>query len=364
MDSRLPNSDCRLNARRRRRTRRAARPAFSFTEVLFAVMVLGIGFIMIAAMFPVTIRQQQNTLGETISTAVARGALSYLQQNDVIGQIANDKDNDRNQAWRNGQVLSCADRKPDNKVELKDAPVWDALAGNLILPDNPRVAWAPLFRKADNQSGLAQVYIFVLQNRNRPLYNLRIPDPADPTNPLKSVGSDVYRTIDSEYATIEPKPVYATTLTAAQVDSTNPDGPDHIIFVDPAKRPWTGTGGIPDYRDAAGEGAYVILADVGGKGKINGVQVDLHYLNGRIYQLGKLVDPGNYEFELIPGNDLKANGDPIIKQDSGNKPGAKAYIIGKGLRDPTLPFSAANPFEGPVQDVAIYTSYIRLKESQ
>ena len=46
-------------------TVRAPRRVFAFTEVLFAVMVLGIGFIMIAAMFPVTIRQTQNTLGDT-----------------------------------------------------------------------------------------------------------------------------------------------------------------------------------------------------------------------------------------------------------------------------------------------------------
>src|SRR3954447_3754988 len=55
------------------------RLGFAFTEVLFAVMVLGIGFIMIAAMFPVTINQTKSTMEESIGASMARGALAYLQ---------------------------------------------------------------------------------------------------------------------------------------------------------------------------------------------------------------------------------------------------------------------------------------------
>src|SRR6266566_1772277 len=58
---------------------RKARRGYSFTEVLFAVMVLGIGFIMIAAMFPVTIRQTQTTMEETQAANMAKEAMAYLQ---------------------------------------------------------------------------------------------------------------------------------------------------------------------------------------------------------------------------------------------------------------------------------------------
>src|SRR4051812_44241091 len=61
------------------RVSRRPRLGFAFTEVLFAVMVLGIGFIMIAAMFPVTIRQTQNTMQDTHGANTAKGALAYLQ---------------------------------------------------------------------------------------------------------------------------------------------------------------------------------------------------------------------------------------------------------------------------------------------
>src|SRR3954449_6305802 len=58
---------------------RTARPGFAFTEILFAVMVLALGFIMIAAMFPVTIRQTQSTMEEATAANVAKGAMDYLQ---------------------------------------------------------------------------------------------------------------------------------------------------------------------------------------------------------------------------------------------------------------------------------------------
>src|SRR3954462_12375820 len=70
---------------RRQWRRRRRRLGFAFTEVLFAVMVLGIGFIMIAAMFPVTIRQTQNTMGDVIGANEAKAALAYMQT------IASDK---------------------------------------------------------------------------------------------------------------------------------------------------------------------------------------------------------------------------------------------------------------------------------
>src|SRR5947207_8516189 len=63
-----------------RRPRARIRAGYSFTEVLFAVMVLGIGFIMIAAMFPVTIRQTQTTMEETQAANMAKEAMATLQQ--------------------------------------------------------------------------------------------------------------------------------------------------------------------------------------------------------------------------------------------------------------------------------------------
>src|SRR3954454_13217641 len=51
-------------------------PGFSLTEVMFAVIVMGIGFIMVAAMFPVTISQSRLTVEETSAAATARSAMA------------------------------------------------------------------------------------------------------------------------------------------------------------------------------------------------------------------------------------------------------------------------------------------------
>ncbi len=51
--------------------RPARRRAFSFAEVMFAVIILGVGFIMIAGLFPVAISQSKSNADET-SSAVQR----------------------------------------------------------------------------------------------------------------------------------------------------------------------------------------------------------------------------------------------------------------------------------------------------
>src|SRR5262245_30954598 len=50
--------------------------AFSLTEVMFAIIILGIGFILVAAIFPVSISQSRLTVEETMGTGIARSALA------------------------------------------------------------------------------------------------------------------------------------------------------------------------------------------------------------------------------------------------------------------------------------------------
>src|SRR5438477_6450612 len=65
---------------------RVGRRGFSFAEVMFAVIILGVGFIMIAALFPVAIRQSKSTADETSAAAFARVATNYV---DTIAIDAN-----------------------------------------------------------------------------------------------------------------------------------------------------------------------------------------------------------------------------------------------------------------------------------
>src|SRR4051794_11096339 len=64
------------------------RGGFSFAEVMFAVIVLGIGFIMIAAIFPVAIGQTQSSLSDTAGVTVGQTGVIVLSQLLQEGGVA------------------------------------------------------------------------------------------------------------------------------------------------------------------------------------------------------------------------------------------------------------------------------------
>src|SRR5437870_2055266 len=57
-----------------------SRRGFTFTEVMFAVILLGIGFIMLAGMFPVAIQQTQTNVEESTASTIVQVAAHYLEQ--------------------------------------------------------------------------------------------------------------------------------------------------------------------------------------------------------------------------------------------------------------------------------------------
>src|SRR5688500_12107880 len=58
----------------------AHRRGFSFAEVMCAVIIWGIGFIMVAALFPVAIQQTKLTVDESAAASIARGAVPIVEQ--------------------------------------------------------------------------------------------------------------------------------------------------------------------------------------------------------------------------------------------------------------------------------------------
>jgi type II secretory pathway pseudopilin PulG len=59
--------------------RLGGRNGFSFLEVLFAIIILGVGFIMLAGLFPAAISQTQSNVAEATGAALGRDALRDLQ---------------------------------------------------------------------------------------------------------------------------------------------------------------------------------------------------------------------------------------------------------------------------------------------
>ncbi len=64
-----------------------SRRGFSFTELLFAVMILGIGFIMLAAIFPVGLSQTKSNFEENVAATLAKTSaesMSELAQESIL----------------------------------------------------------------------------------------------------------------------------------------------------------------------------------------------------------------------------------------------------------------------------------------
>lgn len=334
-----------------RRTPRR-RGGFAFTEVLFAVMVLGIGFIMIAAMFPVTIRQTQNTMGDVVGANEAKAALAYMQT------IASDLNfpvtvppfpPGKPDPSKPAQLFSMTQAPyPPAPAATPPAPKWPgymAMRGNFVNPNNPRIAWVPVYRRGVHFQGtnlvadsFAQVFVFAIQSRNRTQY-YPWPDPGR-----------AYSDFDippgakpNELSTLEPRQLDVI----VQYDTTKLQGV--LTITDPIARKW------------AAPGAYVIIAsDPNANLPLN----TLGQSNGRVYQLGNPIDEPNGVWSLTVGTDMirqnvNAPGTPIPGDDNEipTATPATAYMVGRGY---TNPLNAPDGYSGPAQDIAVYTGYIQI----
>jgi hypothetical protein len=194
------------------------RKGFSFAEVMFAVVILGIGFIMIAAIFPVAIQQSQLTGEESMGAAAAREASNALQQ--VPASVPFIPRNlppnpptpaPNNYQWNpspltsGGSALLAANYYPitlfpptTKEINFNTPTVppggipsplppsgqfapeplvaplygsrWEMLRGNLMLPSDERFAWIPFYQRASGTS-LMRVFVFAVQARNRSIYD-------------------------------------------------------------------------------------------------------------------------------------------------------------------------------------------------
>lgn len=308
-----------------RMTRRGPRRGFSFTEVLFAVMVLGVGFIMIAAMFPVTLRQTQTTMEETHAANLGREALAFLQAmaSDDLFPVTVPPTGAGGQAdpSKPSQVMSFTDVDAKYPPPAAVNPRNKVIAGNFVSSGNPRLGWTALYQRGLDANGVplsyAQVFLIPMQVRNRSRY-FSTPPPAQ-------TYSDFVKPSNGTQTTFEPR----TATVSLTYDATNLRGQMTISG---------------DGQGVAAPGAYVVIADdktTGGAG------------NGRVYRLGNAIDAGGGVWSLIPGSDMIRNGSTEEDKDLN---GAKAYIVGKGYGS----LDDGSTFEGPAQDIGLYVGFVRI----
>ena len=138
---------------RRRRLARRARSGFSFTEILFAVMILGLGFIMVAALFPVSIHQASIAGEQTLGAVTSRAGASVVQRYAIHESLP----------------------PTNNTVQPLPAPAMHhLLAGNQLVPADTRAGWIVLYRRAGvvpTASPWAQIYVIPVRSRIRSAFD-------------------------------------------------------------------------------------------------------------------------------------------------------------------------------------------------
>jgi type II secretory pathway pseudopilin PulG len=263
------------------------RGGFSFVEILFAVIILGLGFIMLAAIFPVGIAQQQLTIDNSVAMALSRSGGNTIQTLAVQTTAPNPAE------------LDVVGITPTHPVNPLMADQWGVYSGSMISASDPRYAWSFVYRRA-TASTEATVYIFTIRARNVEAFG--VPS----ITRVTSAGSDYYP------ADIEPQPVQITLIydtMGGKADVADVGGA--TTPMDPA----------PNARRAAAEGAFIVMASSAGAGL------------GKSYQLGILdsEDADSITYSLTPGHGMAS------AAENGTY---DAFLMGRGYKNP------ADPTEG------------------
>jgi hypothetical protein len=339
---------------RRSNFRATRRGGFSFAEVMFAVIVLGIGFIMIAAIFPVAIGQTQASLSDSAGVTVGQTgviAVTQLLQEGgtpvslptvpvAIPAPYGDVSSYMNVTTPPYALGDGIVHPIEGTGTLTPSSRWDRLKGSFIDTADPRFAWIPVGYKIPDESGgsvgdpktvgrTAQIYILAIQSQSKPIFDM-----SDFT--ASSSASGIFNGISSAHPKV---------FTGVDIKDNDPAyGIDTVKF----------TGADP-FKDAIATGAYILIsndhldtnadADIKKNGKI---------ANGLYYRLGANLAPNVWE--LQPGNDftpirvapgpdnITGTADDIFVNEI---PTADVLMVGKGYNDNTNP----SGFEGGAMDL-------------
>jgi hypothetical protein len=321
--------------------RKSPRRGFSFVEILFAVMILGIGFIMIAGIFPVAISQTQSNGDETIAATTARQAAA------IIGSMPNTSALmvSDGTVHRFGPGTPVASITGVGTTGDPDQALWRELNGSQVLSEDPRYAWVPFYCRRNDAYGLpgdwAQITIFGVRVRNHAAYV-----------PSMAAGGDLALsgTGPTATATLIGTPVTVKISTS----STALNGADQITFVTGGAQVAPGTFVILAGYPAANNPPNVPPAAVDPTGTPAGSSAV-----GWVLKVGTPTGTANVYY-LQPGGDIKNSTASTYRPSTGTV--FSAFIVGQGS-DPDNPPPAGLPptvFTGGAQDVMAYTTFIPL----
>ncbi len=368
-----------------------ARGGFTFIEVMFAVLVLGVGVIMIAAMLPVAIRTAQETRDNAAGSAAIESGFHVVEQAyadtggdglpPTVATISASLEFQRPWTWpyRDGDWLTTDPNPvPDPLFTSGEAGVLQRTFGNRVVSSDPTLAWIPFVSRAD-ETEPPQVALVAVRSRNIEQFPTStvagVPasdfyaDFYDVSNFPTDIASPTLRRMDNH-----PLPI----LIATHGGRAFIDGVPNLEIDDVAKMSGRAEISNQQIREAAVEGAAVVVTDPQGR--------------LRVYRLGSPVSAadaapdgdGPTSWTLLPDAGLRSDavresGDPGDPEDdfsadawggtytlgerddflSSQAPFIPAYLIGRGLEnaDPTNVAApdgwddTDNPHVGPTQVV-------------
>jgi prepilin-type N-terminal cleavage/methylation domain-containing protein len=363
------------------------RSGFTFTEVMFAVIILGVGFVMIAAILPVAIQQSKANVDEATAAAIAQSAVSAITNcptnvpagappGTVIatpsalfpptataagkGRVYFFGETSTGGDAINPGIAAGLAATPPRYYFQPDEQI-NALIGSMIFKTDPRFAWIGFYQRdmlnATTPASFAKLTILTVQSQLRAIYTLDCNEPAGCDFPYTLSGSNVTARVDAAHplqGTFRPQITYV--YLTERINQ-----PNLLTFV--AK---TGGGFVNEPR--AGEGAFVIIADSTASDTAGAIPANsgrgIGDLNGKVYRLGRqITDPNTTppqligSWELQPGYDMTysvLSTSPAVEYNE-NVPyrlssstatpptsgtPALAFIVGRGLAGPASPPSS------------------------
>ena len=296
--------------------------AFTFVEVLFAIMILGIGFIMIAGMLPVAIRQSEETQSDVTARAITDSA--YAQLTSMVTSVTSAT------AELPDSTLYVPDRAlytgaPFLFTPAQNTPavnLFSTIRGNTQSSSDGRFAYTTLLRRT-SATAAYEAIVIAIQTRNASQY---------PAGLFGNGNTDNGPHI-ATFTIFEGDTVGGGLITGV--------GPDRITFTGV-----TLSGGTPlpgaEIPTLIRDGTFVVTT------------------TGRIFRVGRFESGTTYELRSGINSDLPLIGNSNFSEDTSFNAATSGYVVGAGVRDPTIAWTATgNPFTGPAQDIGIAKMTLR-----
>ncbi len=283
---------------------------FTFTEVMFAVIILGMGFIMLAAIFPVAISQNLSSEQQSKASDIAMAAEADIRH---LMRVSTPPETGT-AAFQFPVFAPVTAQAPGGWIDTTG--IYTTVQGMLIDRSDPRFGWTMLYSRTTG-SEVANVIVIVVGSRD-----------AQPYTAARSTASGTaYSDVElapvgsgSPVANLAPKPI--------TLDLT-PGSSGYRLRLSGNSLP------------AAADGAFVVTT------------------RGKVYRLG-----AEYERDGSPDSvtfDIEAGYEPTdtrawnVGGEIGT--GIDAYIVGRRLAG-TRPADAE--YTGAAQDIAVHRFSVKL----